>query len=65
MAHASHPTPATRLIKLLRSDRADINVLVVYTLVSGLLGLATPLAVQFLVNAVAASAPQPLVVSSI
>lgn len=65
MAHAPHPTPATRLIKLIRTDRADVNVLVVYTLISGLLGLATPLAVQFLVNAVAASAPQPLLVSSV
>jgi ABC-type bacteriocin/lantibiotic exporter with double-glycine peptidase domain len=40
-------------------------VLAVYTIVTGLLGLAMPLAVQALVNSVAASTVQPLLVLSL
>lgn len=54
-----------RLLKLLSEDRADLVVLVVYTVITGLLALATPLAVQALVNTVAASTVQPLVVLSL
>ncbi|WP_309712945.1 ATP-binding cassette domain-containing protein [Armatimonas sp.] len=54
-----------RLLKLLSEDKSDLGVLAVYTVVVGLLGLAMPLAVQSLVNSVAASTVQPLVVLSL
>ncbi|WP_395088976.1 peptidase domain-containing ABC transporter [Armatimonas sp.] len=54
-----------RLLKLLSEDKSDLGVLAVYTVVTGLLGLAMPLAVQSLVNSVAASTVQPLVVLSL
>lgn len=54
-----------RLLKLLSEDKSDLGVLAVYTIITGLLGLAMPLAVQSLVNSVAASTVQPLVVLSL
>lgn len=67
MANHSHAhlTPQARLLNLLSEEKSDIGVLVVYTLVTGLLGLAMPLAVQLLVNSVAASTVQPLFVLSL
>ncbi|MBB6049084.1 peptidase domain-containing ABC transporter [Armatimonas rosea] len=64
-SHHHHPTPTARLLTLLSEDKSDLGVLCVYTVVTGLLGLAMPLAVQSLVNSVAASTVQPLVVLSL
>jgi ATP-binding cassette subfamily B protein len=57
------PTPLNRLIALLREERADTAVLLAYAILAALLGLATPLAAQALVNTIAAGVSlQPLVV---
>jgi putative ABC transport system ATP-binding protein len=49
-----HPTkPLARLAHLLRPDRKDIYALIVFSIVVGILALATPLAVESLVNTVA------------
>ncbi|HVK06899.1 MAG TPA: hypothetical protein VM490_25760, partial [Armatimonadaceae bacterium] len=61
-----HPTPVARLMRLLAEERADIWVLLTYTVVAGLMALAVPLAAQALVNIVAANVLlQPLVVLSL
>jgi putative ABC transport system ATP-binding protein len=58
-----HPSPLRRLFALVRLERDDLGVVVIYAAGVGLLSLATPLAVQFLVNTVAFGALlQPLVV---
>lgn len=63
MADHHHPTPVQRLGRLLGLERADLAVLTAYTLVIILLSLAVPLAMQALVNTVAAGLfRQPLVV---
>jgi ATP-binding cassette subfamily B protein len=60
---ASHPTPFQRLLDLLREDRTDLTVLLVYVLLGGVLSLATPLSAQALVNTIAAGFfVQPLIV---
>lgn len=56
-------TPERRLLELLRLERDDAWVAVVYAAAVGVLSIATPLGVQFLVNTVAFGAlVQPLVV---
>lgn len=63
--HASghHASPLSRLLVLLRLERRDIGVLVVYAVVVSILGLATPLAVQALVTNVSFGAlTQPIIV---
>ncbi|CAN5152986.1 ATP-binding cassette domain-containing protein [soil metagenome] len=61
-----HPTPVQRLWAMLVDDRRDLIVLVTYTLVTGLLALAVPLAAQALVNTIAAGIfLQPLIVLSL
>lgn len=45
--------PLRRLIELVRPDRGDIMTIVLYAIFVGLLSLATPIAVQRLVNTVA------------
>lgn len=58
-----HPHPLQRLLSLVRLERDDLSVVVVYAVGVGLLSLATPLGIQFLVNTVAFGAVlQPLVV---
>lgn len=49
----SHPKPQARLRSWLRPEGPDLLVIVVYALVAGALSLATPLAVEALVNTVA------------
>lgn len=44
--------PLTRLLEILRAETGDINVIVVFALVVGLLTLTTPIAVEVLVNLV-------------
>ena len=61
-----HPTPFERLKALLRLEREDVWAVVVYAMGVGVFALATPIAVQALVNTVAFGALlQPLVVLSV
>lgn len=48
-----HLSPLLRLIGLLRPERSDLWVILVFSLVVGILALATPIAVEALVNTVA------------
>ncbi|WIG97063.1 ATP-binding cassette domain-containing protein [Myxococcus sp. SDU36] len=64
--HGDHPTPMQRLRSLLWLERDDLKVVLVYAVAAGLLSLATPVAVQALVNTVTfGTLLQPLVVLSI
>jgi putative ABC transport system ATP-binding protein len=57
------PTPMRRLLALIRAERLDLGVVVVYAVGVGILGLTTPIAVEVLVNTVAfGTLRQPLVV---
>ncbi|MFN7131708.1 MAG: hypothetical protein ACK4N5_06470, partial [Myxococcales bacterium] len=61
-----HVSPTQRLLALMRTERRDIFIVVIYAVAVGLLALATPVAVQSLVNTVAfGSVVQPLVVLTI
>ncbi len=66
-AHGTHhPKPLKRLTNLLRLESRDIWTVVLFAFVSGVLGLATPLAVESLVNTVAwGNYVQPLFILSI
>ena len=56
-------TPVQRLFALLRPESSDIWILLIFALITGVLALAIPLAVETLVNTVAfGSMLQPLVV---
>lgn len=60
---SSHKTPIERLLQLVRLEQEDITTLVIYGVGIGLMSLATPIAVQALVNTIAFGALfQPLVV---
>lgn len=60
------PRPLTRLVALLRTERRDLAVIVAFAVAVGILTLATPVAVQILINTVAfASLVQPIVVLSL
>jgi len=48
-----HVSPLSRLVHLLRPDRGDIGIVALFSIVVGLLALATPVAVESLVNTVA------------
>ena len=64
--HDHHFSPLSRLIELMRIERFDLMTVLGLTLGSGLLALASPVAVQALVNSVAmAGMGQPLLVLSI
>ena len=61
----AHVSPVRRLWRMLRLELRDIWTLVLFALVSGVLGLAAPLAVESLVNTVAwGTYLQPLFVLS-
>lgn len=61
-----HPTPFRRFLRLLKLESADIWTVVLFALVSGVLGLATPLAVESLVNVVSwGTYLQPLIVLAV
>ena len=63
MSSPHHPSALARFSGLLRAERGDLTVLGVYTLGVALLTLAVPLAMQALVNTVAAGIfIQPIVV---
>lgn len=50
---ATHAEPFERLWAILRPEFSDINIVLIFAVVVGLLALATPLAVETLVNTVA------------
>lgn len=50
--HHDHPEPLSRWLGLLSLDRRDIWTVVLFAMVSGILMLATPLAIESLVNVV-------------
>jgi putative ABC transport system ATP-binding protein len=61
--HGDHPSAFQRVRALLRMERDDLWVVVIYAVAVGLLSLVTPVAVQALVNSVAFGALlQPIVV---
>lgn len=62
----AHPSPLSQLFALLKPEVADIWVVALFAVVVGFLGLATPIAVESLVNTVAFGRfIQPVVVISI
>lgn len=62
----SKGSPVRRLLALLRLDARDLGVILSYTVLTGLLALAVPLAAQALVNTVAVGIfLQPLVVLAV
>ncbi|WP_442510073.1 ATP-binding cassette domain-containing protein [Novipirellula sp. SH528] len=63
-SHANdHPTPLHRFLGLLHLDRRDIFTVILFAFVAGILALATPLAVESLVNVVSwGTYVQPLIV---
>ena len=64
--NGEHPTPSRRFLGLLRLESNDIWTVVLFALVSGVLSLSTPLAVESLVNVVSwGTYLQPLVVLSL
>jgi ABC-type bacteriocin/lantibiotic exporter with double-glycine peptidase domain len=64
--HHDHPSPFAILRTLIRQERHDLAVVFVYAVGVGLLGLATPIAVQLLVGTVAFNTlTQPLLVLSL
>jgi ABC-type bacteriocin/lantibiotic exporter with double-glycine peptidase domain len=57
-----HQSPLLRMFSLLKTERTDIGVICVFALVTGLLGMATPLAVRALVDTVSfGSVLQPVI----
>ena len=61
--HDEHATPLKRFFQLLKLEANDIWTVVLFALVSGILALSTPLAVESLVNVVSwGTYLQPLVV---
>ncbi|MFM9962853.1 MAG: peptidase domain-containing ABC transporter [Planctomycetaceae bacterium] len=66
--HGEHatPTPWSRLWEFMRPERSDLWIVLVFALFTGMLTLATPIAVEALVNTVAfGTLLQPLIVLSI
>lgn len=49
----SSASPLMRIFRVLRAERTDIGIVVLFAFVSGLLMLATPLAIESLVNTIA------------
>lgn len=61
----AHSTPTGRLFSLMRAEWSDLRVVVIFALVSGVLGMTTPLAVEALVSTVAfGRVVQPVLVLS-
>ncbi|MEM6469454.1 MAG: ABC transporter ATP-binding protein [Planctomycetota bacterium] len=50
--HHEHPSPLRRFVSLLSLDRRDIATVTLFAVVAGVLGLATPLVIEGLVNVV-------------
>lgn len=65
-SHAGCQSPFSRLLGLLHAEKGDIWVVFVFAMVTGLLAMATPLAVESLVNTVAFGRfMQPVIVLSL
>lgn len=61
-----HSTPMGRLFQLMRAEWSDLRVVVIFALVSGVLSMTTPLAVEALVSTVAfGRVVQPVLVLSL
>lgn len=60
-----HPAPLERLISLLRPERLDIGVLCFFSVITGLLYLATPLAVDAVVQNIAFGGQQKVYVQTL
>lgn len=58
--HHDTPPPHRRLLALLRPERGDIGVIVLFSVISGLLYLASPLAVDAVVNNITFGGQQPV-----
>lgn len=64
--HHDHISPLSRLLAFCRLDANDIGIITLFAVVVGLLGLATPLAVESLVNTVVFGRyVQPVIVLSL
>lgn len=64
--HGSKPSPWRRLFALLRPERRDLKAVLLFAIAVGLLNLATPVAVEALVNTVAfGGLLQPVIVLSL
>lgn len=64
--HHHHPTPAQRLMALVRTEQRDLGAVVIWSIAVGLLSIAVPVGVQALVNTVAfGTVLQPLVILTI
>lgn len=50
--HGEHPKPLARFLSLLNLDRRDTSIVILFAGVAGVLGLATPLVIESLVNVV-------------
>ena len=50
MAETADPKPLKRLFRLLNSERRDINNILLFALVGGLLNLSLPLGIQAVIN---------------
>lgn len=63
VAHGPEPSPFARWLALLRPESRDLWVIFIFTVVVGLLALATPIAVEALVNTVSfGTLLQPVIV---
>jgi len=66
LSHVGETKPLQRLLSLLRAESSDIWVVVIFALVSGLLTMTTPLAVEALVSTVAfGRLLQPVIILSL
>lgn len=67
MLDGSHhgPPPHRRLFALLKPERADIGLVVLFSIVTGFLYLASPLAVDALVNNISFGGQQPVYLQSL
>lgn len=64
--HHLHVPPLQRLIALLRPERSDIGILAIFAFAVGVLSLASPIAVESLVNTVSFNRfLQPIIILSI
>jgi ABC-type bacteriocin/lantibiotic exporter with double-glycine peptidase domain len=51
--HDDHPSPLKRLIGLIQPERSDLWAILIFSMIVGILALASPIAIEALVNTVA------------
>lgn len=61
----SHPTPFNRFVALLRPEAQEIRIILVLSIISGILYLATPLTADAVVNNFAFGGEQPVYVQAL